>query len=210
MKIVKRQKGFGLIEILVGLAIVGVLQAYALPAYRDYVIRAYVAEGIQMAGGLRTKLAEFVEWNGYSIARGAFNGNGCKYWKDPATGGYSLCQLNAEYGIAEPESFKSDPIEAIVVSKIVSAVPGESNGDAGIYILVAYNKDYVPVTSAGALHVLRLQLVNSIQVYADNLNKDFLNPNEGSLRFSCKDPTKDPALRLPDKWLPPICKNNVI
>ena len=52
------QKGFTLIELMIVVAIIGILAAVALPAYQDYTIRAKVSELILQASGFRTSISE--------------------------------------------------------------------------------------------------------------------------------------------------------
>ncbi len=55
----KTQQGFTLIELMIVVAIIGILAAIALPAYQDYTIRAKVSEAAVLADGAKTAVAEF-------------------------------------------------------------------------------------------------------------------------------------------------------
>jgi type IV pilus assembly protein PilA len=53
-----KQKGFTLIELMIVIAIIGILAAIAIPAYQDYIIRARVTEGIELASAAKLAVSE--------------------------------------------------------------------------------------------------------------------------------------------------------
>ena len=55
----KRQAGFTLIELMIVIAIIGILMAYAIPAYRDYTVRSKRGECNSLIDGIKTPLAQF-------------------------------------------------------------------------------------------------------------------------------------------------------
>ena len=54
----KMQQGFTLIELMIVVAIIGILAAIAIPAYQDYTIRAQVSEGMNLAAAAKAAVAE--------------------------------------------------------------------------------------------------------------------------------------------------------
>ncbi len=60
----KFQQGFTLIELMIVIAILGILMAIAIPAYQDYTVRAKVSEGLNVAGAAKLAVAETVQSTG--------------------------------------------------------------------------------------------------------------------------------------------------
>jgi len=58
------QKGFTLIELMIVVAIIGILAAIAIPAYQDYTIRSQVTEGLNLASAVKASVAEYYAQNG--------------------------------------------------------------------------------------------------------------------------------------------------
>ena len=77
------QKGFTLIELMIVVAIIGILAAIAIPAYQDYTIRSQVTEGLNLSGAVETGVAEYFantgNWPANLSAAGILNVPAGKY-----------------------------------------------------------------------------------------------------------------------------------
>ncbi len=70
----KKQQGFTLIELMIVVAIIGILAAIAIPAYQDYTIRAQVSEGLNLSGGAKAAVTEYYQDRGTMPANNATAG----------------------------------------------------------------------------------------------------------------------------------------
>ena len=80
------QAGFTLIELMVVIAIVGILAAVALPAYQNYTIRAKVSEGLLAASACKVSVTEAVQSGNTTIPNNLCSG-GTQYVESVASGG---------------------------------------------------------------------------------------------------------------------------
>ncbi|EMS3087902.1 pilin, partial [Neisseria gonorrhoeae] len=97
------QKGFTLIELMIVIAIVGILAAVALPAYQDYTARAQVSEAILLAEGQKSAVTE------YYLNHGE--------WPED----------NTSAGVANPTEIKGKYVKSVTVAKGVVTADGTGN-----------------------------------------------------------------------------------
>ena len=81
----KFQKGFTLIELMIVVAIIGILAAIAIPAYQDYTIRAQVSDGMSLASGGKTAVSE------YKMTKGTYPAD------NPAAGVADATDIKSKY-----------------------------------------------------------------------------------------------------------------
>jgi len=121
----KGQQGFTLIELMIVVAIIGILAAVAIPAYQDYTIRAQVTEGMSLASGAKTAMAEFYQQKGDFASANASYGLAAageiegKYVTEVDTGSVSG-QIVAKFG--GPDANAALPSGAhLVISAVTSS-----------------------------------------------------------------------------------------
>ena len=89
----KKQQGFTLIELMIVVAIIGILAAIAIPAYQDYTIRAQVSEGLSLSSGAKAAVAEYYQDQGAAPADNATAG------LDPNIGGKYVASVVVNAGV---------------------------------------------------------------------------------------------------------------
>ncbi len=89
----REQQGFTLIELMIVVAIIGILAAIAIPAYQDYTIRAQVSEGLTLSSGAKSAVSEYFMdrgvWPTNNVQAGLADKHDiiCKYTEHVSVGG---------------------------------------------------------------------------------------------------------------------------
>lgn len=117
MKMQNVQKGFTLIELMIVIAIIGILAAIALPAYQDYTVRAKMSEPIAALAEAKTSYTEF--WSSNNCIPGSGTGARCTGDAQADTG---IEQTRASEYVSLIEVTDGSPI--IVATVPAGAIPG--------------------------------------------------------------------------------------
>ncbi|HHQ3487900.1 TPA: pilin [Pseudomonas aeruginosa] len=128
------QKGFTLIELMIVVAIIGILAAIAIPAYQDYTARAQLSEAMTLASGLKTKVSDIFSQGGSCPANTAATAgiekdtdiNG-KYVAKVTTGGTAA----ASGGCTIVATMKASDVATPLRGKTLTLTLG--NADKGSY-----------------------------------------------------------------------------
>jgi type IV pilus assembly protein PilA len=120
----KVQQGFTLIELMIVVAIIGILAAIAIPAYQDYTARAQMSEAMSLASGVRTSVSEFFQNTGnYPL-----NNVSAGVATDTDINGKYVNDVDVASGVITANLRNAAPVNANIRSKTLVLSPVSNTG----------------------------------------------------------------------------------
>ena len=134
------QKGFTLIELMIVVAIIGILAAIALPAYQDYTARAQMSEALILADGQKGAVTE------YYADKGVFPGSNASAGIAAASdiSGKYVAQVAVGHSGVITASMKASQVAAGIASATLSLTPTASSGAVKWACTSSAQNKYVP------------------------------------------------------------------
>ena len=136
----KNNKGFTLIELMIVIAIISILMSYAIPAYRNYTVRAKVGEGIALSANLKMIVSE--AWVSSEPLTNMNSGTGLIPAAADVVGKY-VSQISVTAGTIEVSYNAADPVLA---GNTLTFEPTEPPGGGSLQwrCTTTLNNEYIP------------------------------------------------------------------